>query len=136
MKKITYRKLQALGACKDHVAIFKATWPEGVEPSLAAFRKAAKLQLDLTWFMRSLLRGSPQLVSFNDAIVAANKTCDEATAPARKALAEATAAANKAYDEAIAPARKAYAEATAPARKAYYEAPATITWEFYKEYCK
>ena len=114
MKKITYRKLQALGACKDHVAIFKATWPEGVEPSLAAFRKAAKLQLDLTWFMRSLLLGSPQLVAFNEAIVAAHNT----------------------FEEAEAVARKAYAEATAPARKAYYEAPATITWEFYKEYCK
>ena len=73
MKKITYRKLQARGACKYHVAIFKATWPEGIEPSLAAFRKAAELQLDLTWFMRSLLRGSPQLVAFNDARAAARK---------------------------------------------------------------
>ena len=125
MKKITYRKLQALGACKDHVAIFKATWPEGVEPSLAAFRKAAKLQLDLTWFMRSLLRESPQLGAFNEAAAAADKAFEETIAPARKAYAEAEAVAYKAY-----------AEATAPARKAYYEAPATITWEFYKEYCK
>ena len=47
---VTAEMLRQRGACAAQVAVFRAAWPRGICPSLAACEKAARLGLNLDWF--------------------------------------------------------------------------------------
>ena len=141
MKKITYRMLQARGACEDQVDLFRKTFPNGVVPSLAACRKAARAGLDLTWFANKFLSApalaayekavAPEWSEYAKAVVAALAEYEKARAAAWSEHEKATAAALAAYDKAVAPARSAYEKARAAALAAYDKAvaPARAAYE-------
>src|SRR5512138_1117201 len=93
---LTARDLRLISACDSQVAQFAAEWPDGVDLTLAALKRAAKLRLDLGWFAGAALDAPARKVYY------------DAIAPARKVYDDACATASKVYDDAIAPARKVY----------------------------
>jgi len=58
LKMITAEMLEAKGACKDQVVVFRQLWPDGVVPSLGTCEKAQEAGLDLTWFVDHMLSAS------------------------------------------------------------------------------
>ena len=52
MKKITADMLARDGASESQVALVRATWPDGVEPTAENLRAAAGLGLDICWLER------------------------------------------------------------------------------------
>jgi hypothetical protein len=118
-------------ACNEQRDVFAAEWPEGAAVTLENCRRAAELDLNLSWLAQHFL-SAPAWKAYQEATAPAWKAYQEATAPAWKAYQEATATAWKAYQEATATAEKAYQEATATAEKAYQEATATA---FFSAWC-
>jgi hypothetical protein len=131
---ITLAMLKSAGACKDGLALCKATFGNSVIVTRESMTLAAEAGIDIEWGALHLLRG-PFLESYNAAMaeprkayVAAMaeplKAYDAATAEPRKAYVAAMAEPLKAYDAATAEPRKAYRAATAEPRKAYVAAMA------------
>ena len=80
-KKITAAMLRQHGACADQVRVFETNWPDGMTPTIAACRKAARLRLDIGWAARNLLSATAWKV-YDEAIAPARKVYDEAIATA------------------------------------------------------
>ncbi len=117
---ITYKELQAKGACADQLALFKKHFGPSVVVTLEAVLAVADV-FNWDWAARNLM--SPKACKvYQDAIAPACKVYDDAIAPAQKAYRDAKMPIWKAYEDAIAPAQKAYEDAIASAGKAYDDA--------------
>ncbi len=112
MKRWTVDDLRALEACKEQVALFGATFPDGATADDVG--AAMAVGLDVEWLVRAVV---------SDNVWRAYK---EARAPLWRAYEEAKAPLSRAYEEAKAPLRRAYEEAKAPLWRAYLEAEAPL----------
>ena len=115
---ITYKMLEAKGACESQASLFKELFPNGASLSVEIAVSVAD-KFDWDWAANNLLTQGGK------------KAYQEAKAPLWKAYQEAEAPLWKAYQEAKAPLWKAYEEAEAPLWKAYEEAEAPLFAEIY-----
>ena len=103
---ITLKQLTDVGACSEQVALFKATFGDSVNVTVARARKVSGL---FDWdFARRFLDGEGKAAY------------DAATAPADAAYKASTATAYAAYKAATAPAAAAYKAARATAWASAY----------------